>query len=321
MPPKTIALTGATGFVGAAITDMLLSHGHQVIALARTPSKLHRPNEVSIIKGELSDPTALKSLSEPADIMVHCAGLTHALRNQDFTTINVEGASLTARIFAETHHQNTAKKFLHISSLAARQPHISAYAGSKYASEKAVETAIDTSTTGIEWITLRAPAMYGPRDEATLPFFKSVKRGIAPIPGGRGSRRASILYVEDFARAVYTAMTQAPSNRLYEVGDNNPDGHSWAQIADACSNALGVKSRKLALPKPFLSAWASSSSTVIRALGRPPMVTRDKIEEFFHPDWAARDNLLSDHTSWRPQISLASGFSKTVIWYQEEGLL
>lgn len=318
--PKSFALTGATGFVGAAITDHLISKGHHVIVFARTPSKLHRPQDVEIVEGDLDNEACLARLSAKANILIHCAGLTHVRKDEEFFRVNVAGAEKLAKVFAYSARNSAERKrFVHISSLAARQPNVSPYAASKYQSEDVVSKAIEHED--MDWVTLRAPAMFGPRDVATLPFFKSVKRGFAPLPGGKNTQRASILYVNDFAQAVFTASTQAPPNALYEVGDQKTDGHTWSEITDACAESLGVKPHKLRIPRAVLIAWAAPSSFILRAMGRAPMVTPAKIAEFFYPDWAARDNLLQSHTSWTPETPLHEGFVKTSKWYQEQGLL
>ena len=56
-------------------------------------------------------------------------------------------------------------------------------------------------------------------------------------------------------------------------------------------------------------------------LNRPPSLRAGQVNEFFHPDWVARDNLLSSATSWRAKTPLEEGFAKTALWYQENGLL
>ncbi|MEL6378607.1 MAG: NAD-dependent epimerase/dehydratase family protein [Pseudomonadota bacterium] len=323
--PPLVGITGATGFVGAALVDLLRAKGFRIRVLIRNRARLAvDPAGLEISVGDLGDADALYRFADGLDHGVHCAGLTHAKNRADFYRVNVEGAAALADAFARAgdHTAHAAdRRFVHISSLAARVPAVSTYADSKSQSEAAVRDAI-TAGPGepSSWVCLRAPALYGPRDTATLPFFKSVKTGIAPIPGG-AQTRASILHVNDFACAVETALTKAVPGRLYEVGDQQPDGHSWSDIAHACAAGLGVSVRILPLPKALLSGWAFVSSSAMRLAGRAPMVTPEKIDEFFYPDWAARENLLADATDWHPQIALAAGFEQTARWYRDNQLL
>jgi len=319
--PSIVALTGGTGFLGANLIDHLIHEGFHIRALARKPSTRKpvdsvKENQLTIIEGSLHDQKALNTLITGADFIIHCAGLTHARRRLDFFTVNVDGTKNLAK--AVCNHSSTAKpRFIHISSLAASQPHLSAYAMSKSDSEGVITRTLPSS----DWTILRAPALFGPRDQATLPFFKAVKRGFAPIPAGKSPCHASILHVDDFCRAIINTMTDAPPSQIYEVNDSKEGGHSWQEIAAACAAAQNIKAKVIKLPKPVLWSWASLSSAVIKSTGKAPMVTPDKVSEFFHPDWAAKTNLLSQHTNWTPQISLEEGFSQTAQWYRKNKLL
>ncbi len=172
-----------------------------------------------------------------------------------------------------------------------------------------------------DWIALRAPALYGPRDLATLPFFKVAQMGWSPEPAGAADKRLSILFVEDMAEAVVAAAREAQPGIVYEVGDDRPNGHSWLDLAAAAAAALGRPVRRVSLPYPALLAYGRLAGAAVRAAGGAPMVTAGKIGEMFHADWVARTNLLADATSWRATTSLNEGFAKTVRWYQERGLL
>ena len=320
---RQIAITGATGFVGAAIAERALVMGQRVRLLVRAPERLPTElkastgSEISVVKGDLADSAAVAEFVTDADILIHCAGLTHARRRLDFFEVNVDGAKHLARGFSSVTKSDSCKLFVHISSLAARQPHLSAYAQSKRDSEDVIAANLSTEN----YIILRAPALYGQRDMATLPFFKSVKQGVAPIPGGKEPKRASILYVEDFVDAVMASLEGVPRGETYEVGDQQPDGHSWSEIAAACAKAQSAKARALAVPRPVLHGWAAISSAIMRLRGKAPMVTTEKIAEFFHPDWAARDNLLADFSDWQPKHSLNDGFELATRWYRDQGLL
>ena len=304
------AVTGGTGFVGAALVDLLLDEGWDVAALARDPARLPNADRVRVVKGSLEDKAALAELASGADIFLHLAGLTHARRTEDYARVNVEGARLAARAA-----KDAGAKLVHASSMSARRPDASPYARSKLQSETAV------AGPGGEWIALRLPAIYGPRDMATLPFFKLVKAGFALAPQTEPPARASILYVGDAAAAMLAAAQGAPAGAVYEVGDERPDGFSWREIGAILGDVLDVRPRAIAVPRPAIAAYHGLVRTVEGAFGRSPSVREGQVNEFFHPDWTARENLLSDACGWRPKTPLQEGFAKTARWYQENGLL
>ncbi len=303
------ALTGGTGFVGAALIDLLLQEGWDVAALARDPARLAQADKLRIVKGPLEDETALAALAKDADVFFHLAGLTHAKDREDYERVNVAGAAAAARA-AEA----AGARLVHASSMSARRPDVSPYAKSKADSERAVAEA------GGDWRALRLPAIYGPRDMVTLPFFKLVKSGLALAPRTAPAARASILYVEDAAAALFAAIG-APQGAVYEVGDERPEGWAWSEIGATLGEVLGKRPRAIAVPRPLIAVYHGAVRTVEGALGSAPSVREGQINEFFHPDWVARENLLSTACDWGPKTPLKEGFAKTACWYQEHGLL
>lgn len=305
------AVTGGTGFLGAALTDKLLKQGWSVAALARDPRRIVNADAMRIVEGDLQNKAALRALATDADIFFHVAGVTHAYDDSAYQSVNVEGASNAARAAADV-----GAKLVHISSLSARMPDMSPYARSKFESEGAVAREAGAAP----WLALRLPALYGPGDLVTLPYFKLVKSGFALEPRTSTPARASLLFVADAAEAVIAA-AGAADGAVYEVGDDLVTGREWAEIGSLLGNVLGKAPRQIRVPRTLIIAYHSILRQAERRLGKPPSVRSGQVNEFFHPDWVARDNLLSDVSSWRAATPLKEGFAKTVHWYQEHGLL
>ena len=301
------AVTGGGGCVGAAWIELRLKEGWKVAALARDPARLANADKVRVVAGALADERALDDLASGAHVFFHLAGVTHARRAEEYHRVNVVGAQAASLAAA-----GAGAKLVHTSSMSARCPDVSPYARSKFESEAAAAIG--------DWRALRLPAIYGPRDMVTLPFFKLVKSGFALSPKTTPPARASILYVEDAAAALL-AGADAPSGQVYEVGDERTDGHAWSEIGSTLGRTLGKNPRMLAVPRPVIAAYHQTVRAVEGALNRPPSVREGQINEFFHPDWVARDNLLKDASSWGPKTPLQEGFAKTACWYQEHGLL
>lgn len=303
------AVTGGAGFLGAALVNQLLNEGWTVAALARNPKKFKPQSGLEIVEGDLANADALRTVAEGADVFFHLAGVTHARRERDYFTVNVEGAAAAARAAGDA-------TFIHASSMSARAPETSPYARSKRESEAAVADA----AAGKPWTALRLPAIYGPRDRATLPYFKLVKSGFAPEPATEPPARASLLFVDDAAGALLAAQ-DAPAGSIYEVGDEAPEGRAWSEIGAVLGEVLGNRARPIRAPRTPIAVYCSLLRAAETVLGRNPSVRDGQANEFFHPDWVARDNLLTAATRWRPETSLKEGFAKTVLWYQENGLL
>ena len=86
-----IFLTGATGYVGSAVTDALLRSGHEVTALVRDPEKAERVTRrgVQAIVGELSRPASYSAAAEAADSIVHAA-LESSTRKQKVDRVAID---------------------------------------------------------------------------------------------------------------------------------------------------------------------------------------------------------------------------------------
>ena len=314
-PSKHAAVTGGTGLIGAALIDLLLAEGWTVAALARNPRRLARAGEVRVVEGDLGNETALNDLAAKADVFFHFAGLTHARAPEAYQKANVEGAANAARAAAKAG-DNARTPFIHISSMSAREPNASPYARSKCDSEGAVREASGATP----WRARRLPAIYGPGDHATLPYFKLIRAGFAMEPRTEPPARASLLYVEDAAAAALVAI-DAPANAVYEVGDDAPEGRAWSEIGQNLGEVLGKAPRRMRIPRPVVSALHGVTIAFESITGKPPSVRPGQANEFFHPDWVARENLLSDACNWTVKTPLKEGFAKTVLWYQENGLL
>ncbi|MGQ0485248.1 MAG: NAD-dependent epimerase/dehydratase family protein [Hyphomicrobiales bacterium] len=304
---KTIAITGATGFAGGHAVAELLKRGHRLVALVRDPARARLTGDVRIVEGDLGNAAALDLLVRGADAVVHVAGAIVAVRGRDYFTVNERGTVAVAAAAARAG----VKRFVHVSSLAARQPQLSAYAASKRAAEGVFETGMAL----LNAIILRPPVVYGPGDRGTLPLIAALTRPIAVIPGRREAR-FSLMHVEDLARTIADA-AESETRGCFELNDGTPGGYSWADLIAAAQRAEGISIRPVFLPR-FVPALAAAGAVGIsRLTGKPAMVTPGKIAELYHDDWVARGPGLP----LADPVGFEAGFARTVEWYRREGWL
>jgi nucleoside-diphosphate-sugar epimerase len=131
---------------------------------------------------------------------MHCAGKVRGVTQQQFNRINVEGTARLATVAAEQTHP---PRFLALSSLAAREPQLSAYANIK----KLGEEALASHAGNMLWTAFRPPAIYGPGDREMLPLFKAMAKGMAPMITPANTR-FSLLYVQDLVAAMHRWLQQ-----------------------------------------------------------------------------------------------------------------
>lgn len=307
---RTVAVTGATGFIGSHLAARLARHGWRVRALARRPEAAAdlRRTGVDVVSGSLEDAESLRRLVGDAEAVVHLAGLTKARGRAEFFRINAEGT----RHLVAALGRRRGLRLVQVSSLAARAPHLSAYAASKRAGEEAV-----AASEGLHWAILRPPAVYGPGDREILPFFRAVARGIGPMTGRRDAR-LSLIHVEDLAAAVEAALALPDSGHILELHDGRTGGYSWPELVEAAGAALGRRPLRLRVPAPVLGAVAAAGAARAALTGRPVMLTPDKLREVLHADWVVRDDRLESLTGWRAKFSIGEGFRQTVLWYRQQ---
>ncbi|MEQ9609170.1 MAG: SDR family NAD(P)-dependent oxidoreductase [Kiloniellaceae bacterium] len=311
-PPGCVALTGGTGFVGGHILRRLAEAGWRVRALARRAGALPQTSAATAVTGDLESETALAALVTGADTVVHCAGLVAARSDAEFHRINAEGTARLLRAAAAAG----VRRFVLISSLAAREPHLSGYAASK----RGAEDALRAEGGRLAWQVLRPPVIYGPGDRATLPLFRQFARGLVLRPAGDG--RFSMLYVEDLADAVAALLTQtAPSGQVMELHDARAAGYGWDDILAVAERQFGRRVRTLPVPRAVQRAAAALGTLGAAVTGRPAILSQGKVNEIAHPDWVCRHNLLGDCISWSPAVGLDEGFSRTAAWYKAAGWL
>lgn len=305
-----VALTGATGFVGGAVLNLLLEKGYQVRALSRQQGKPSARAGLEVFAGDLGPECDLSTFVAGADAVVHLAGLVKAPSRQAFFRVNCEG---TGRLAVAAAKLDPPPRFILLSSLAAREPGLSAYAASKQGAEARVDAESRLSDC---WI-LRPPAVYGPGDRATRDIFHQLVRGRCLVPGS-GLGRFSMLYVDDLAAAVESLLARPSGRGLYELHDGRPGGYDWAALAAVASSVVRKPVRLWHLPRPLLLAVA----TVMEAAGyltqKTPPLSRDKLRELCHPDWVARRNLLDEDGNWRPKVGAEEGFARAIEWYKAQ---
>lgn len=301
-----IALTGATGFIGAIILKQLVAAGWQVRALyrakkGRVPAQL--PG-VQWIEGGLTDKAALNTLVRGTFAVIHCAGAVRGATQADFDRVNLEGARCIAEVAAA---QAQIPKFLLISSLAAREPHLSHYAGSKYRGELAVKAASDL----MRWTIIRPPAVYGPGDKELLPLFQGIAKGFAPLPGG-GRGRFSMIYADDLAAAIVAWVSaDAGYGATFELDDGREGGYDWADVLSIGSTVLraGAKVRRIAIPVLVLQLFAAFNLRFSKIFRYAPMLTPGKVNELTHLNWVSNPHGFTQMIDWQPAYRLERGLA------------
>ena len=299
-----LAVTGATGFVGSHLVDVATAAGHEVAALTRREQQSREG--VTWINGDLRDRAPLERLVSGADAVIHVAGVITAQSTEAFEEGNVEGT--LAMLAAAT--AGGIRRFVHVSSLAAREPKLSLYGRSKARAEELVYGS------GLDWAVVRPPAVYGPGDKETLELFRMAKLGVMLMPP---KGRISVIHADDVARLLLAlAAPEAPAGVLAEPDDGKPGGWSHREFARALGAAVGTRPAIVSSPGILLRLAARADQLFRRDNAK---LTVDRAAYFSHRNWVVEPKRAVPAGLWHPRIETSQGLKDTAAWYREAGWL
>lgn len=300
----TIAVTGGTGFVGSALIRLAREAGAPVRALTRRPQA--SADGVEWVQGSLSDADSLARLADGARAVIHIAGVVNAPDAAGFEAGNVAG---TGAILTAAKSAGVAR-FVHVSSLSAREPALSAYGASKRRGEEAVEAS------GLDWTIVRPPAVYGPGDTEMLDLFRMAQWGFVMMPP---AGRLSLIHADDLSRLLLAlAEPGAGPGMTFEADDARAGGWTYAEFARAIAGAMGRRAKPLALPRWMLEL-AARGDRLVR--GKAAKLTPDRVSYMCHPNWVVDPALRPPEALWTPRIPTPEGLRETAEAYRAKSWL
>lgn len=326
-----VLVTGATGFVGSHVVDVLLEKGYDVDYIARSTSNFRwlEGKKARRVDGSLHDLPSLRRAVEDCDAIVHVAGLTAAKSEAEFFKGNRD-ATQTLVDAVRTYRPNLTR-FVHISSGAVCGPAtdpehpiteamlcrpITAYGRSKLAAEAVVTQASADFPITI----VRPPAVYGPRDSAILTFFQAVQRGIAPVIGF-DEKLVSLIHGVDLARGIVDAMGHPVAvGKTYFI--TSEKFYTWPQIINLTAAVMGKRRVfQVRLPHVLVRTIAGVVGGLGKLSKKPPVLDYEKGVDITQPYWIFSPDKARRELGFREMFDLDDGIRNTVEWYRENAWL
>lgn len=322
-------VTGATGFLGSHLVDLLLQEGHEVRCLVRKTSDLRwlKNKPVKLIEGDLQPGNyGLREGLKEADWCFHSAGVISATNPQEYFSVNVGGTRHCLEACLQAAPR--LKRFVLVSSIAAigssqknggwidesADPRpLTPYGQSKLEGERVALSFKEKLPLTI----LRPPAIYGPRDKMILPVFSLAKRRLFFVPAGK-PKTISLAYVEDVARAcLWGAQSERAKGEIFFVADG--DRYIWQDVADCLATIFYHPVYKISLPKFVLLPIALAEELRARCLRGSPKMHRGHVRQFFR-SWGIRIDKIK-RAGFTPKFNLEEGMQATVAGYRQLGWL
>ncbi len=297
---QTIALTGATGFIGQRLMSELPKRGYKIRALLRRPSQIALKCDSAVI-GDLAQPQNLAQAFHNVDAVIHSAGMAHAMSGMpadDYRSINTDGTIALAR----AAERAGAARFIFLSSIRAQtgpsseliltedlkpQP-IDDYGRSKLAAEQGL------MHLDCDWVALRPVLVYGPGVKGNIATLAALAASRYPLPLGGLMAKRSLLALDNLVDAVaHVLATPTPLRRPFIVADT--EALTVPEIIGAMRSAMGRRPGILPIPETLLKA-------TLRGVGR-----REWIERLCFPLIASSAALQG--LGWSPQVRTPIGLA------------
>jgi nucleoside-diphosphate-sugar epimerase len=280
-----VFITGASGWIGSAVTDELLAHGHEVVGLVRSDEAAAAlgAKGATALRGSLDDPDGLAKAAADAE------GVIHLAFKHDFTDYAGAGRTEHAAVTRMLESlEGSERPFLLASGLGSgvsgrpvTEEDPSPFHGADSMRGGSENLALSFADRGVRPVALRfAPTVHGFRDHgftATLARIAK-QRGAAGYIGDGTSRWAAV-HRSDAARLVRLALEQAPAgSRVHAAAE---PGIASRDIAAALGDFLGL---------PTVSVAPEDAEAHFGWIGR-----------FFGMDLVASSTRTRELLDWRPE--------------------
>lgn len=322
-------VTGASGFLGGRLAQILAGRGNKVRILDRKgalPGRLAGLG-IEVVKGDLSDLAALRSAVKGVARIFNCAGCsTDWAPWKSYFDANVGGVE---NLLATAAAEPTLQRFLHVSTTDVYGYPDSAcdesaplkdtglpYNRSKIMGERKVWEA---ARNGLPVTIVRPATIYGPGSKDAVAEVAKLLRegGMVYISGGKS--KAGAVYIDDVIEAmVLAASSQAAIGQAYNISPPAEDV-TWKEYIEAL--ASGLKTGKPRFSLPFHLAYAVGMACeavqfLLRADSRP-LISRHAVLLFSKDQGYISSKAVRDF-GFRPNTGLSEGIRLSVAWLDSQ---
>jgi dihydroflavonol-4-reductase len=324
-----ILVTGASGFLGAAIANCARSAGYPVRVLVRPSSlrtNIHQQDEVAV--GDLRDRKSVAAALRGVRYLIHAAAdyRLWAPSPDDILRNNVEGT----RTLMEEAMAVGVERIVHTSSVAtiglrageaadeteilAAGTAIGAYKKSKVMAERLVDDMVKQA--GLPAVIVNPSTPIGPRDVKPTPTGRIIVEAARGRMPGFVDTGLNLVHVDDVAAGHLAALHRGRIGERYILGGENV--HLGAMLADI-AKIVGRRPPRLRLPIAAVVPFAWGAELWARRSGREPFATRDGLrmarQHMFYSDAKARRDLGYASRPYR------EGIADAISWFRQAGYL
>jgi len=306
-----VLLTGATGFVGAAVMRHLLRAGYQVRALVRRPQQFHPPDGVTTCPGDLTDLASLLRAAGGCAAVIHCAAdYRLSLRRADTSSMIAVNVGGTANVL-EAARLAGVRRLVHCSTVGtlafqrngrvcseadiATSPAGLAgpYKRTKWAAERLV---LDHAPQGLEVVVVQPSTPVGSGDARPTPTGQTIQDFLGGRIPAFVQTGLNLVAVEAVAAGHVLALQRGMPGRSYILGDRNL---TLRQLLTLVAEIAGVASPRWRVPLGVAFAAALVSEARGRVTGHAPTIALTSVQMAAHPMYVNAQR-ARDELGWSP---------------------
>ncbi len=322
MAEQRAFVTGAAGFMGAAVIERLRTLGYEVRGV-----DLVAGDDPQVTSSDISEPGRWQDLAADCDLVVHTAAVvSNSASWGSAWQVNVVGT----RNVVDACRNGSVRRMVHISSAAVYsherpavvtedlpvRPSQRVYGDTKIAAEQVV---LQAHAAGEVTATIIRPSdVYGPgsRPWTILPVQMLAAGQVILPANGRGMMNP--LYVTDLTDGIVRAGTEdAGAGQVFNL--SGPDAVETREFFGHYCGMLGIDGPRVA-PTPVAVGIATVVGTTLRALGRPSEASAGTMA-MLATHARVSNRKAAEVLGWEPQVDLTEGMRLTEAWLRAEGLL
>jgi uncharacterized protein YbjT (DUF2867 family) len=282
-----IAMTGATGYVGAEVVRRLLRRDHEVRALVRRPERAGKLGDlgVELVAGDLDSPAALRALVEGMSAVVHLVGIIVESGPRSYDAVHVRGTQALLAAAGEAG----VPLFAHMSALGARgDAAATKYHRTKWQAEEAVRAS------GLPHVIVRPSLIAGPGNAALGTVVNLIRFSpVLPVIGD-GRYQLQPVWIGDVAEAFALALERPGLRGTFDLG--GAERLTYHRVLDHLEAALGVRRRRVSVPVG-IARFAAVAGTALPNLAP---ITPDQLQMLLEGN-ATADNAIESRFGVRPR--------------------
>jgi nucleoside-diphosphate-sugar epimerase len=323
----TILVTGAGGFLGGHLVDLLVERGESVRILARPDEDVTRlaQSGVDVCRGDLTDYPSLEAAMSGVKCALNCAARTGPWGPEhEYKQVNVHGV----KMLVEAAMAAGVRRIVHVSSITVHgvDIHGSAdeeaplrggsdpYSRTKAAGELVLQQLIKNRKAPVTIV--RPGLIYGPRDTNSFGrFARLIEHGKMPIIG-TGNNRLPLIYVTDVAEGILLASrVEQSTGRAYLLVNDEPV--TQQDYFTAIARELGVAPPKMHIPYQLalaLAATAEATAHLARRQQAPPLMRFGLMQVGGENRFVIRR--AREELGFSPQMNLTDGIRQAIAWYR-----